>query len=88
MEDDKNLNLCLHERDFTAGVGITDNIVKCISSSKHVVLILSKNFIESIWCQYEVQVALVELHKRRRSKLLIAIVLEASIQYIFDIKSL
>lgn len=68
--------LCIHERDFVPGVGIADNIVECIGASKRIILVLSRHFLSSPWCQYEVQVALTELHQKRKSKLLIPILLE------------
>lgn len=76
LEVGQNYKLCVHERDFVPGMGIADNIVECIGASKRIILILSNHFITSSWCQYEVQIALTELHQKRKSKLLIPILLE------------
>nr|XP_039263565.1 slit homolog 1 protein-like [Styela clava] len=76
LEIEQNYKLCVHERDFVPGTGIADNIVECIGASKRIILILSNHFVTSPWCQYEVQIALTELHQKRKSKLLVPILLE------------
>lgn len=76
LEIKHSYKLCIHERDFLPGMGIADNIVECIGASKRIILILSQHFLSSPWCQYEVQIALTELHQKRKSKLLIPILLE------------
>lgn len=78
LEDKRGYTLCLNERDFIPGAGITDNIVECIGESKHIILILSNSFASSPWCQYEVQVSLAELHRRRKSQFIISLLLEVS----------
>ena len=78
LEDTRGRKLCIHERDFVPGCGIADNIVKCISLSRRVIIIISKKYIESAWCQYEVQVALAQIHQHRRGKLLIPVLLEVT----------
>ena len=57
----ENLNppyhLCLHERDFLIGEPICDNIRKAVEGSKCTVCVVSKNWLESDWCQFEFRVA-------------------------------
>ena len=79
LEDKRGKRLCIHERNFTAGRGIADNIVNCITMSRRMILVLSKKYTTSSWCQYEVQVALAQMHQHRKGKLLIPILLEVSI---------
>ena len=50
-------NLCLHERDFLIGVPICDNISKAIEGSKCTICVVSRNWLESDWCQFEFRVA-------------------------------
>ena len=50
-------NLCLHERDFLIGEPICDNIRKAVEGSKCTVCVVSKNWLESDWCQFEFRVA-------------------------------
>ncbi|KAM7366753.1 hypothetical protein PAMP_014703 [Pampus punctatissimus] len=48
-----NLSLCIHERDFVPGNWIIDNIINCVESSYKTLFVLSKHFIQSEWCNYE-----------------------------------
>ena len=54
---DPPYNVCLHERDFLIGVPICDNISKAIEGSKCTICVVSKNWLESDWCQFEFRVA-------------------------------
>ena len=54
---DPPFNLCLHERDFQVGIPICDNITKAIEGSKCTLAIVSRNWLESDWCQFEFRVA-------------------------------
>ena len=45
--------LCLHERDFVAGAAVADNISAAISTSRRMVLLLSRAFLRSHWCYME-----------------------------------
>ena len=52
------LRLCLHERDFIIGKNIVDNICDCVETSKKVLVVFSKHFCQSQWCQFELQFCL------------------------------
>ncbi|XP_032080358.1 toll-like receptor 2 isoform X1 [Thamnophis elegans] len=45
--------LCLHKRDFMPGKWIVDNIIDSIEKSSKTLFVLSKNFVRSEWCKYE-----------------------------------
>ncbi|MGH0192801.1 UNVERIFIED_CONTAM: hypothetical protein FKN15_026516 [Acipenser sinensis] len=45
--------LCIHERDFVPGDWIIDNIINCVESSYKTLFVLSRSFIQSEWCNYE-----------------------------------
>ncbi len=47
------LSLCIHERDFEPGKWIVDNIIHCVEDSYKSLFILSKHFVQSEWCNYE-----------------------------------
>ncbi|XP_073465437.1 LOW QUALITY PROTEIN: toll-like receptor 2 [Aquarana catesbeiana] len=49
--------VCIHERDFQPGKWIIDNIIENIEQSRKVIFILSHNFINSEWCNYELYFA-------------------------------
>lgn len=46
-------SLCVHERDFVPGEWILDNIINCVESSYKTLFVLSKHFVQSEWCNYE-----------------------------------
>lgn len=45
--------LCIHERDFLPGRWIIDNIIENIENSRKVIFVLSRSFVNSEWCNYE-----------------------------------
>nr|XP_040022009.1 toll-like receptor 18 [Gasterosteus aculeatus aculeatus]XP_040022010.1 toll-like receptor 18 [Gasterosteus aculeatus aculeatus] len=49
--------LCIHERDFMPGRWIIDNIIDNIESSRKVIFVLSRHFVNSEWCNYELYFA-------------------------------
>nr|XP_057923043.1 toll-like receptor 1 [Doryrhamphus excisus] len=51
--ENAGLVLCVHERDFVPGHWIIDNIINSVESSYKVLFVLSKHFIQSEWCNYE-----------------------------------
>ncbi|XP_071079844.1 toll-like receptor 13 [Haliotis cracherodii] len=53
IEEEANLKLCIHERDFIPGRYIVDNIVNSLENSRQVFLVLSNYFSQSPWCQFE-----------------------------------
>ena len=64
-------NLCLHERDFLVGVPICDNITKAIEGSKCTVCVVSRNWLESNWCQFEFRVAHCLATVEKKTRLLV-----------------
>jgi hypothetical protein len=42
MENELGLKLCIHERDFTPGRQILDNVVENLTHSKKILLIFSR----------------------------------------------
>ncbi|XP_068110906.1 toll-like receptor 2 [Hyperolius riggenbachi] len=49
--------VCIHERDFQPGKWIIDNIIESIENSRKIIFVLSHNFINSEWCNYELYFA-------------------------------
>ena len=67
--------LCIHDRDFMPGEAIEENILKAIESSRKTIIVLSKNFLQSAWCEFELQIARMECVEKGRN-LIIAVMLE------------
>ncbi|XP_049949718.1 toll-like receptor 2 [Schistocerca serialis cubense] len=49
--------VCLHERDFQLGTVIVQNISKSMDHSRHTIVVLSKSFLSSRWCLWEMDLA-------------------------------
>ena len=48
---------CLHDRDFILGTPIAENISNAVESSRHMIVVLSRNYVESEWCMKEFNMA-------------------------------
>ena len=75
VEKQTRFRLCLHERDFMPGATIEENILRAIDSSRKIIVVLSKNFLQSKWCEFELQMARIECVEKGRN-LIIAVMLE------------
>ncbi|XP_067677358.1 toll-like receptor 4 [Haliotis asinina] len=73
LEDKNGLSLCIHHRDFLPGEAIAANILKAISTSRKTVVILTRNFLKSHWCRYELEMAKMESIYTGRNTLLIVL---------------
>ncbi|XP_052803737.1 toll-like receptor 4 [Mya arenaria] len=69
LEESRSLKLCIHEREFFLGGMVTENIVYAINNSRKTLVLLSKGFIESHWCRYELNMARMEAIKTGRDVL-------------------
>ncbi|KAM8921515.1 toll-like receptor 2 [Pelodytes ibericus] len=49
--------VCIHERDFLPGRWIIDNIIENIENSHKIIFVLSRSFVNSEWCNYELYFA-------------------------------
>ncbi|GAA6223906.1 uncharacterized protein LOC118315701 isoform X1 [Lates japonicus] len=52
------LQVCYHERDFTPGRTVLENVSECIQESQKVLLVLSPEFVRSRWCLLEANMSL------------------------------
>ncbi|KAJ8300181.1 hypothetical protein KUTeg_021700 [Tegillarca granosa] len=57
LENEYGYHLCVHQRDFDVGKPIIDNIVDNMNKSKKILIILSEDFAQSDWCQFELRVS-------------------------------
>ncbi|CAG4978370.1 unnamed protein product [Colias eurytheme] len=76
VEKDCNISVCLHERDFQVGLSILENIVSCMDRSRFIMLIISRRFLLSQWCQFEMHLAQHRLLETRREDLLLVLLEE------------
>lgn len=77
LEEDHNLKLCIHHRDFIPGTGIADNITNAIHYSRRTVTIMTSHFLDSYWCMFELNMARMEaVYSRNGENVLFLVVLE------------
>ncbi|XP_059057835.1 toll-like receptor 13 [Achroia grisella] len=76
LETECSVSVCLHERDFQVGLSILENIVSCMDRSRTIMLVLSKQFLRSQWCQFEMHLAQHRLLETRREDLLLVLLEE------------
>ena len=74
-DDQPRFLLCIHERDFVPGGLIEENTLRSIESSNKTIAVLSRNFLKSVWCEFELQIARRECIERGKD-LIIAVMLE------------
>ncbi|KAK7097917.1 toll-like receptor 4 [Littorina saxatilis] len=60
LEDEQGLQLCIHTRDFMPGQYIASNIVDSVQRSRRTLVVVSRALLDSDWCHYELQMALME----------------------------
>ena len=65
--------LCIHERDWLPGNLISWNIVNSVQNSKRTILVLSKDFIESIWFQVEFHTAYYQMLEDKIDRLIVVV---------------
>ncbi|XP_078614281.1 uncharacterized protein LOC144883559 [Branchiostoma floridae x Branchiostoma japonicum] len=47
--------LCIGARDFVGGLAITENIAQSVEASQKTICVVTRHFLSSSWCNYELQ---------------------------------
>ncbi|CAC5414069.1 TLR2 [Mytilus coruscus] len=71
LETEKNFKLALHDRDFIPGKFIADNIIDIIKVSRKIVFVVSRSFLDSEWCKYELDMARMHMFQQNRDMLIV-----------------
>ncbi|XP_052068137.1 toll-like receptor 4 [Mytilus californianus] len=71
LEYEKGLKLCLHQRDFLAGLYIADNIINAIKDSRKVLFVISTNYLKSKWGRFEFDMARMQMFQENLEPLII-----------------
>ena len=72
-DDGSFFTLCIHERDWLPGNLISWNIVNSVQNSRRTILILSKEFIRSIWFQVEFHTAYYQMLEDKMDRLIVVV---------------
>ena len=70
-EGDPPFRLCVHYRDWIVGRGIAESVISSVHSSRRTIMLLSKNYIDSEWCNYEFQTAHHQVMKDKTCRLIV-----------------
>ncbi|CAH1798823.1 unnamed protein product [Owenia fusiformis] len=57
IEEEFGLCLVIHQRDFIPGELINTNIIHFIEASRKVIILMSNNYLESRWCNFEFELS-------------------------------
>ncbi|ELU08227.1 hypothetical protein CAPTEDRAFT_27766, partial [Capitella teleta] len=71
LEEKEHFKLCVHFRDFLAGIPIADNISNAINRSHRTIILLSREFLASSWCHYEFQQVHYKVMREGQGRLLV-----------------
>ncbi|XP_062621102.1 toll-like receptor Tollo [Saccostrea cucullata] len=71
----EKLRLCLHHKHFVLGACISDNIIESVEKSRHTIIVLSENFLQSEWCLLEFRKAFHQTLLERSKRHLIVILM-------------
>jgi hypothetical protein len=67
-------NLCLDEKSFIAGNPVGENIIQAIDSSRKVIFIITKNFLNSDWGSYELEMTRMHAFQRDSDNMVIVVI--------------
>ncbi|XP_061184742.1 toll-like receptor 4 [Saccostrea echinata] len=67
----EKLRLCLHHKHFVLGACISDNIIESVERSRHTIIVLSENFLQSEWCLLEFRKAFHQTLLERKRHLIV-----------------
>jgi hypothetical protein len=71
--EEQHYKLCIHERDWLPGNLISWNIVNSVQNSRRTILILSKEFIQSIWFQVEFHTAYYQMLEDKMDRVIVVV---------------
>ena len=77
LEVEFGYRCCVHARNFLAGVWIAENIIGAIRRSRKTIVVLTRSFLASKWCQYEFHMArMEEMYSRKDQAVLFVLMYE------------
>ncbi|CAN8012409.1 unnamed protein product [Ixodes pacificus] len=71
--NEEMFKLCIHERDWLPGYNISWNIVNSVQNSRRTILVVSKDFLESVWFQVEFHTAYYQMLEDRVDRLIVIV---------------
>ena len=71
LEENRELKLCIHRRDFLAAWDIKWNIMNAIRNSNSAIIVMSQDYVNSLWCVEEFEDCYMEHMKDPAFKLFV-----------------
>lgn len=71
--ENRYYTLCIHERDWLPGNLISWNIVNSVQNSRRTILVISKEFLQSIWFQVEFHTAYYQMLEDQMDRLIVVV---------------
>ena len=71
LEEERQFKLCIHRRDFLAAWDIMWNINNAIKNSNSAIIVMSQDYINSLWCKEEFEQCYMEHMKDPAFKLFV-----------------
>ncbi|KFB52195.1 hypothetical protein ZHAS_00020302 [Anopheles sinensis] len=65
-----NFRVCWHVRDFMPGEMISTQITKAVENSRRTIIVLSANYLESVWGQMEFKTAYLQSIEDKRNRVI------------------
>ena len=76
--------LYVSDRDFPAGGSIAETIIHALNITKRVIVIVSDNYLQSEWCQYEFRQAHYQLIKEKSNRIIMIVLEELNPDLIYE----
>lgn len=70
---DPKYRICLHYRDWIPGEYIQNQILQSVEDSRRTIVVLSSNFIESVWGQLEFKAAHSQALQDRTNRIIVIV---------------
>ena len=70
------MRLCVHHRDFMVGEFTEESIINAIERSRRTIVLLSRRFVQSEWCEFEYRMARVRSFEQGRNIIIPVIMTE------------
>ena len=71
LEEKHRLKCCIHYRDFTPGKPFTESMAESVYNSYKIIAVLSRHFLKSNYCSYELNIATYRLINKKDDSLII-----------------
>jgi hypothetical protein len=67
-------DICFDQKTFLPGTPIGENIIQAIDSSRKVIFVITKNFLQSDWGSYELEITRMHAFRRGNGNMVIVVI--------------